>query len=378
MNLRLACLRPMGLLLILAGCRRAAPGHEVPLYALRQLAISPPALELTDVRSLALGSHGQVLVGDLGGQVLELGPDAALRRRLGGRGRGPGEFDAVDQVQLLAGDSVLVFDGSLARVSIFPPASERVARSVDLSSGSYLFPYWVAASGRGGTLWAAYRAAFGDVGPGSDAPHRELLRLLSPDGRVLRDSVQVFAEMETLQLRGEVEGVAVNPFGRRRLLARGPDDRLFSAWTGELAVEVANASGRHLATLRPRLAITPRPVTAAERDSVIDLMSRHAFPAAVVRRAFVAAGSRRWPLFREMFVDPQGLLWLGLVPAPGGNARWRAFAPDGTLRAGLDLPANESLRMVAAGRGYVVRRDADDVPRVVIYALALPTAGRTR
>jgi hypothetical protein len=34
--------------------------------------------------------------------------------------------------------------------------------------------------------------------------------------------------------------------------------------------------------------------------------------------------------------------------------------------------------MVAAGRGYVVRRDADDVPRVVIYALALPTAGRTR
>src|SRR4051812_49289354 len=205
-------------LLVLAGCGRdAAHGAEpIPLHA-RQLALSPAALEFTDIRAVALDSRGNLLVGDLGGQVTELAPDGALRRRIGRKGSGPGEFDAVDGVQVLPGDSLFVYDGSLERVTVFPPGSDRPARTVTLGTSAYVFPYWVAPAGNGGRLFAAARSAFGDTGAGGGAPpHHGALRLLPPGGTPLRDLLLAVGRVGSVVFPRGVGGGRGDPVGRPR------------------------------------------------------------------------------------------------------------------------------------------------------------------
>ncbi|HEV7590781.1 MAG TPA: hypothetical protein VGO40_21910 [Longimicrobium sp.] len=321
------------------------------------------------VTGLDVDSRGNVYVADRSDQLLVFSPGGTVLRKLGRKGQGPGEFDGLYDVHLLPGDSIYAFDAGLVRVTVFPPRSDRAAYSLNVGTNAMLFPYWVRPVASGRSIFAAYRAAFGDRdGRGLHGHRKEVLRILNPDGSILRDSVIVFAEAEALFLHGQVEGVTFNPFGRQPVFALGRGDRVYAAWNGELAIGVYSASGRRIKTIRPAIAARPRPITEADRDSVVaDLAST--VPAAEVRRAFAEIGSDSWPLFRDMVVDDADRVWLGLLGRHGEPVHWTAFDQAGAPVASMDLPENVSLRVLRGRMAYGVELDEDDVPRVVIYEL---------
>jgi hypothetical protein len=232
-----------------------------------------------------------------------------------------------------------------------------------------LYPYWVgvATSTRG--IFAAYRAAFGDGDDRGTHGHRkEVLRILNSDGSIRNDSVLTFDEAEMLFLHGPVEGVSENPFARQAIFALGADDRVYAAWNGSLEISVYSAEGRRIQTIHPAIAAKARPITNHDRDSVVQSLAP-TVPAAAVRRAFAEIGSDSWPLFRDMVVDDADRVWLGLLGDHGEPVHWTAFDQTGAQVASMDLPENVSLRVVRGRMAYGVERDADDVPRVVIYEL---------
>jgi hypothetical protein len=371
-------------LLALAAALAACGGHPPSATGLRgvyhpvRVANSPSSADLMGVNALDVDSRGNVYVADRSSQLVVFSPAGAVIRRLGRKGQGPGEFDWLQSVHVLPGDSVYAFDSGLSRVTVFGPGSDRAAYSVNVGTGAMLFPYWVHPAGSTRSIFAAYRAAFGDGdGRGPRGHRREVLRILNPDGSVRRDSVLSFAESEMLFLHGAVEGVTYNPFGRQPVFAAGGGGRVYAAWTGALDVGVYAADGRRVATIRPAIAATPRPITASDRDSVVAALGR-TVPPAEVRRAFAEIGSESWPLFREMVVDDAGRVWLGLLGRRGEPVHWTAFDASGARVASMDLPENVSLRVLRGSRAYAVELDADDVPRVVIYDLrpAAPRPGR--
>lgn len=339
------------------------------LYEPVRIARSPTSADLMGVMSLDVDSRGSIYVADRSSQLLVFAPDGALLRKLGRKGQGPGEFDYLTDVQVLPRDSIYAFDGGLSRVTVFPPSSDKAAYSVNVGTNSMLFPYWVRAVTSRRTLFAAYRAAVGDGdGRGLHGRRKDVVRILNPDGSILRDSVISFEEAEALIFHGSVEGVAQNPFGREPVFALGGDDRLYAAWSGALAVSVYSADGKPTTTIRPTIAVNPRRITDHDRDSVIQSLSP-TFPAAAVRRAFAEIGSDSWPLFRDMVVDDADRVWLGLLGGHGEPVHWTAFDQAGAQVASMDLPENVSLRVVRGRMAYGVERDADDVPRVVVYEL---------
>lgn len=321
------------------------------------------------VSALDVGPDGSVYVGDRSGQLFVFASDGSVIRRLGRKGRGPGEFEHIQSVRVLPGDSVYVFDASLERATVFAPGANRPASSINLGSNSMLFPWWIGPLPTKGRIFAAYRAGFTDDDwNGKPRNRKEILRILNADGSLQRDSVLASNEAEVLFFRGQFSGVTYNPFGRGTVYALGGDDHLYTAWTGALEISVYSPDGRRVRTIRPAIIPSPRPITSADRDSLVAALAKN-IPAAQVRRTLAEIGSDSWPLFREIVVDDARNVWLGLLGKHGEPVHWAAFDQAGAQVASMDLPENVSLRVVRGGRAYGIELDPDDVPRVVIYDL---------
>lgn len=355
------------------GGRGAPPPAAVSEYRAVLRATSAPAVGLTAVAGLDVDARGNVYVAD-DHQVDVLRPDGRLLRRIGRQGQGPGEFQGVGGVRLLPGDSVFVFDAHASRVTVFPPASDRPAYSVNVGTGGLLFPYWVQPVPREGALLALYRAAYGMSADGGPRGHRrETMRLLNGDASLRRDSVLSFPEYEAVPFEsGGAKGVLFNPFGRRMLVAMGAG-RVYTAWSGGWSIDVHSPAGKLLRTIRPAGEPRPRPIEPAERDSVVDMLANPYAPKAIVGRALDAVGNRTWPVLQDMVVDDRGRIWLAVTGMRGENVHWTAFDEHGSRVGGFDLPEGVRLHRIRGDAAYGVRLDADDVPEVVVYDL-LPAA----
>ena len=139
---------PAFLLALFIGCsesdqpRASLRGGFVP----ERIANSPASADLMGVGALDVDSLGNIYVGDRSGQLLVFAPDGNVLRKLGRKGQGPGEFDRIQTVRVLPGDSVYAFDVGLQRATVFAANAARPAYSVNLGSNSMLFSYWTPAA----------------------------------------------------------------------------------------------------------------------------------------------------------------------------------------------------------------------------------------
>jgi hypothetical protein len=360
---------------LLFGCRDAKPGgessfaarHDDPLrtWSAERRAESSADAEFTRIEDLDVDSRGRIVVADAGATaVAVLSPDGRLLHRLGGRGEGPGEFAAVTSLQVLAGDTVLVYDRALARVTLFPADRSQPVQTIPLASAGFPAPFWVVRT-PAGQFVAAYRPPTRPGATGADAQAREVVRVLGPDARtVIADSVLAVPPREALVARS---GAAVarldHPMGRRALL-EFRDGMLYHVWTDSAALEVRTLEGEP--AWRSVLPAPPVPVAPAEVDSVA------AGVRAVFRDALREAVPRHWPAVGGLAVDDQGRAWIGLTARPGDPAEWAVVSRPGTYEGSVTLPYGAEVKAVRGNRIYAVVRDELDVPRVVAYEYTRP------
>ena len=84
-------------------------------------AVSEPDLFLTSISDVDVDSRGRVFLVDraLDG-ITVVTPELSLLRTVGREGEGPGEFRFME-VQILPGDTLLVYDFGLGRITLFDP-----------------------------------------------------------------------------------------------------------------------------------------------------------------------------------------------------------------------------------------------------------------
>jgi hypothetical protein len=326
-------------------------------------------VEFTDVESIDVDSRGNLYVADAV-NVAVLSSDGRPLRRVGREGKGPGEFERVSAVRVLPGDSLFAFDAAAARVTVFGPASERPAHTVNLSTAGLFSPYQVVPL-PDGALLAVFRAAYGVGADGGRRGQRlETIRLLNPDASLRRDSVLTFPEYQAVQVaQGNVQGALFSPFARQMLVAVD-GDRVYSAWSGDWRIEVHSVTGEDLGTIHPAGQPQPRPVTGAEMDSVVSAMKAELpFSRETIRRAMEAAGNRTWPLLQAILVDDAGTVWLAVAGQRGEPTHWVGVDQRGRRVGAFDLSERVKLHLIRGGAAYGVSLDDDDAPHVVIFDL---------
>lgn len=324
----------------------------------------PAAPPLFRVRGGAVLSDGRIAILNAGSrQVLFFGADGGIQRVVGRQGSGPGEFVNPTWLGRAPGDTLLVWDAGLMRLTTFDGAGETLGLHRVTAGDADGRP--IALSGRfadGSFLVSPGPLLFFDGTPG-------VLRPPETYGRydVATGVVERLAEgrgMEFVQGSGPVY---VLPFGKQDFaIAHG--DALVIGDNGTSVLRWHGMDGQ----LRRVVdwVSEPVPVTARDRREYRERFERTAPGQVGVLEGARYAADR--PRFSSLRTDRAGWLWVGTYrPAWESRGGWLVFDRDGVLRCAVDGP-EASFGVLEIGDAYVlgVRRNENDEESVVLHPLA--------
>ena len=330
-------------------------------------ATSAPDLFLTAIDDVEVDSRGRVFLVDRPqGGITVLTPELELLTMVGREGEGPGEFE-FRRVQILPGDTLLVYDFGLGRVTLFDPENFEVITTrppPNIERGAVTNLWKLPGQGR---FFALDRPPFvAGAGEAADRGRTEVLLAFDESAEVIADTLATLADREMLVVRREgFMSVGSHPFGRRSLFGLLGDDRIVYANSDALDVTLVDFEGTMVHSFSHPL--PPIPVTSAELRAEIEGMRE------LMADELRAGAPYTWPALTGLVTDDEERIWIG-IRGPNDSAEWEwaAFAPDGTHAGSILLPAGHLLRVVRDGRIYVLSRDELDVPSIRAYRLETP------
>lgn len=333
-----------------------------------QIARSPSSVQFGSIRDVQIDSKGRIYAGD--GRALRvhvLSPTADPIRTIGGEGMGPGEFQHVTGLQILPGDSLLVYDIRLQRISVFPSGASAPARTTTIRTPvAASFPHWVTSVENQGErfLLAAFERTFMPSDPvETDSARKTVLAKLSPDGQVLDDSLLVYPAARPFTLRLPEGGIVIqtNPFSRRGAVAVSREG-LFYGLNDAVTFEFRDFGGGLLHEFG--YAYKNARVTEDDLDSLIsDVEQERMHP--VIRSSAPDA----WPAWNTILATDRGDLLVGLITESGEPSEWARFDPEGKYIGSFLLPESVTLYDAAGDTVYGVHRGPLDIPDVRVYTL---------
>lgn len=331
------------------------------------------------IRGAVRLSDGRIAVADAGAPDLRIF-DAEGRhvRTLGREGEGPGEFQGPSLLGALPGDTLVVVDGQLRRISLFHPDAGFIRSA---TPGDEV-PGFLQAVGMFGSGAVVYGSTVNEGGVAEGFDRRPIeFRSLALDGR-LSAELGTFPGYERVQaLMSGDEGTAVMvgtaPFGKEAATAVG-EHRFYCGVQDTWEINVLRPDGsleRLIRWNRPPRPVTDEDVAAFVEDQVADLPDndlairyRRLYRDAPVPALHPAHGSLR--------VDRLGWLWVQEARVSDDEPnRWILVDPEGRVAGAVDLPSRFTIEDV--GADYVLGRQVDDlgVYYVRMYALTRPPAG---
>ena len=353
-----------------AGHEGAFPGPaERSKEAIRHtlVASSDPAANFTQVTGLDVGSDGSIYVADWYQQkVTVLDPAGRVVRTIGRRGSGPGEFRSVRGVQVLPGDSLLVYDPNLARISVFAPGSSQPAYVTDLAAKLSGPPPFYARRTRANDAYVVmFRPPF-MFGTGQTGAVREDgVRVLGLDGTPQGEPLLTFPSKSFL-----VAGTSVmpNPFGREGFVSLDSRDRLHFLWNDSARVVTLDRSGQRVGGA----SVPHQPPRVGERDVEAELSAMNDQVRTMFERTLRDSAPDYWPAARELVVDDMNRIWIALNSGRNGPTEWVAVSPEGRYVGSTRIPSDVTVWAIKDTRIYGVGVDGMDAPAVKVLRLQRP------
>lgn len=276
-------------------------------------------------------------------------PEGRLERVVEGSGEAKGRFRATAMLAIVRGDSLLVYDVGLRRISLFD-STGRFGRSIALGTlcpAGFVAPAGMLPDGRLLLTCDELRFPF-PGGEGSVRDDTVAVYLADAHGTVL-DTVGRYPASESFGVavrlpRGTVVAPAPRPFGRNTSIVV-TDSQFYIGLGDRFEVRMLGATGRLRSIVRVRL--FPRPVTP--QDISAFTAERRTMPlpdgfAGQIESALRLSLERApypstMPAYGRVIADRDGRLWLEEYRPPGtGRPRWWVLDPVKGLLGLVALP----------------------------------------
>lgn len=353
-----------------------ASASIAPRWTLDPLWTSSDTLLLSGVSRLAADSRDRLYAYDRDIGLVLLSSEGAAIGRLGRKGEGPGEYQWVTHLQVIAGDTLLVWDPRLGRLSVFEPESGRFVHDrsfgqrAQASRALFAPPRWIHRVRTGPERYVAANAPF--TRPDAD-DRLWVVRLLDSDGGIVRDSVLAFPTGTSVTIERDRGFSIINhPFGSEGIVQIGPGDRLHYAHSDTTRIRVFDLDGSEVGGFdvpRERFLVTDEDIEEAiERLGNSDHFADIADELADGIRKLAP---ERHPLFHDFLVDDRGRVWIPQpmhASSPDRPFEWEVFSPEGRV-LGVVPVERGALLAVRGDRTYGVATDSLGVP--VVWAAAI-------
>jgi hypothetical protein len=301
---------------------------------------------------LAFAANGRI-VGRHANQVLIFESDGTLIRRVGRRGGGPGEFQMLNFAELTPGDSIIAFDRSPRRVTVFDERDAVVSVTPQTDLGITGNAYLVGRLGDGTWIgYVAYVFPPPHVQPGQMFRERhDVFRAWPAERRAAPLLTYYGAEQAVHAATGVMTDVKFAR-GTAIAVADSASFMLFDQTGTTLRIYDGDATVRGTIELS-----APLPeVTRRERDSV-----RRAHPdlEPVISTHKTLVGTSplrdgaRW--------------WFGIGDAPETILRWVGVGLDGSVVPGPRTGPEQYVYAVNDGLALIVTIDSDGFRRAGLH-----------
>lgn len=383
---RASTLTVAALLVAMSGAA-CAPGEaagdgELTYGTMPRLALSPgtafcaehddDGCQFVDIRVAAVGPDGRVALGGTGGELSQFDSTGRFVRRIGRRGRGPGEYSSVMAMAYDSSAALTLLDLP-SRLVRFDSGGLPLATSrVELPPGTRQ-----AAFADGRLVFAVLPGAgAGAVGDSVDA------QFIAIDGTGVPAEVLGRVPSRALARGDGTLTPLAAPFAATPRWGIGRGGALY--FTEGVALRIVRADGDAPRTTVD-MAVTPPPVTAAELDSAREPLLRGPdgpMPPQMLQafrqqaEAALANASQVHPMIDRLAALDDGTVWAReTVAAAPDSIRWNGFDGDGRPLGYILLPVTARILGGQRDRLLLVTHDADDVPSAGWYHLH-PVPGR--
>ncbi len=294
-------------------------------------------------------------------------------QQTGGEGEGPGEFQGLSALSRHLGDTMVVFDFRLRRMSFFE-SDGRFGFSwpVGQRTGTRGSPR-LAGVTHDGTLYVRFVRGMGSPNPGQPIRPPVVIFRYSGQGDVI-DSLGAFPGLETVTLKLRSGAYISGPvlFGRNTFV-HAAGEHLYVAANDSYRVDlytdgVLDTSIRWPLELKKLL---PNHIDDQRTERLSGAGSGRVRQA-VEEQYELTPFPEKWPAFSALVVDQQGNVWTARSGPSSQSTTWDVFDPTGRWLGPVRLPTG--LRITDIGDDYVlgVWRDVDDVEHVQLYDLIKP------
>ena len=324
-------------------------------------------------------NDGRIVVVDAAAnRLLLFDASGKLVRTLGRRGEGPGEFRNVGSLTVMSGDTLLTFDGSLRRLTVWHPdvGYVRSVRVGGTSLESWPVDAWLWQGSKIVVLQLSVTAR-DSIPPGAGVrrwPMRARLTLQDTSGNALASSPQ-FDGMYT----GIYEGGDTRlPFSNQPFAAVARDRAYFGSGA---SFALSYLNGDFVRAGEIRWPAQHEDLTQTEVDGVkaeaMALAAGRLPPDELAKRFAMNFDSQILPKERppigRVFVDDEDQPWVERFEATRlgsrlqrAGDRWTVLSPDGDPVARLKIPGGTRLEDVRGTRALLVVRDSLDVQTIAV------------
>ncbi len=336
---------------------------------------APEDQQLFQVRGGRRLPDGRIVVMDGGsGELRIYDATRELVRKHGRKGEGPGEFMEARLVGGVGGDTLIVYDSRLRRVSHLH-ADDGFIRSYQIGAEGGGYPVAIGITSDGGLAVGGGMRFSSDEGfpSGAVRPNSRYVTL-APDGSVRGDWGEVPAREMFARVGPGSFNVSSLPFGRATVAAAAPD-RLWlgtgDAW--EINVYTLDAALTRIVRFdRTQERVTDELRAAALEEQLEDAADDAAEQS--IRSQFRDMPSPDLvPPYQVMTIDALDHVWIGEYVLPGETVRnYTIVDAEGRAAGRITLPPRTSPLDIGADYLLGLTRDDLDVEQLTLWRLTRP------